>query len=67
MKQVLNASGPVWENSELALQCVNNYTGYKAVDSLALYYFESIVKFSQLRSTTQDYFNYLPVCLQKCA
>lgn len=46
MKQVLNATGPVWEHSELALQCVNNYTGYKAVESLALYYFGSILKLS---------------------
>lgn len=69
MKQVLNATDPMWEHSELALQCVNNYTGYKAVESLALYYFGSIVKLSEciLRSTTQDYFNYLPVSLQKCA
>lgn len=47
MKQVLNATGPVWEHSELALQCVNNYTDYKAVESLALYYFGSTVKLSQ--------------------
>lgn len=47
MKQALNATGPMWGHSELALQSVNNYTDYKAVESLALYYFGSIVKLSQ--------------------
>lgn len=44
MKRVLRPSGAMWEHSELALQHVNNYTGYKAVESLASHYFESIVK-----------------------
>lgn len=50
MKQALSATGPVWGHSELALQSVNNYTGYKAVESLALYYFGSKVKLSQSAS-----------------